>query len=119
METGLFERIKALCERDGISVTKLEQTLGFSSNSIGKWGKSGVSPSSDKIAKIATYFEVSADYLLGLSDIRQSAEEVLGDADVISFQRARQNMTEDDRKKSMSALHLLFDYAFNDQQGDE
>lgn len=115
MDTSIYDRIKALCERKGITVAKLERDLGFGSNSIGKWGKSGVSPSIDKIAKIATYFKVSADYLLGLSDISQSADEVLADADVISFQRARQNMTEEDRKKSMSALHLLFDYAFDDQ----
>lgn len=58
-----FERVKFLCERRKISLNDLETTLGFSKNSIIKWKKTN--PSSDKLGKVADFFDVSVDYLLG------------------------------------------------------
>lgn len=49
-----------------ITYAELERKLGFSNGSITKWKKS--SPSVDKIIKVSRYFNVTTDYLLGLSD---------------------------------------------------
>lgn len=55
-----------LCSENGITKTKLERDCGFSQNSINKWAAQ--SPSADKLAKVADYFGVSVDYLLGKTD---------------------------------------------------
>ena len=60
----LTEKIKELCKAHGISVPKLEDTLGFGAGTISKWKTS--SPSADKIKKVAEYFHVSTDYLLNV-----------------------------------------------------
>ena len=60
---ALLENIQYLCEEHGTSVPKLEQTLQFGKGTIYKWSKS--SPTADKLQKVATYFSVSTDYLLG------------------------------------------------------
>lgn len=60
----LTERIKELCRAQGISVPRLEDRLRFGAGTISKWKKS--SPSADKIKKVAEYFQVSTDYLLGV-----------------------------------------------------
>ncbi len=117
MKPTLYERIKELCQTKGISIAKLESELGFGNCSIKKWERIS-SPSIDKIIKIATYFDVSVDYLLGRTDIKGSVSEVLGDEDVISFQRARQNMTPQDRERMMNMLKVGFDYAFSDKKGE-
>ena len=62
----LIERIKELCKAQGISIPKLEDRLGFGAGTISKWKTS--SPSADKIKKVAEYFHVSVDYLLGVED---------------------------------------------------
>lgn len=100
MESVLYQRIKQLCSRKGITIAKLESDLGFGNSSIKKWEKSS-SPSIDKIVKVATYFDVSIDYLMGRTDIESSMSEIIGDEDIISFQRARQKMTPKDREKMM------------------
>lgn len=119
MESVLYQRIKILCEKRGISISKLESELGFGNSSIKKWERVS-SPSIDKIIKVASYFDVSVDYLLGRTDIEGSISEVIGDEDIISFQRARQKMTQKDKDRMMQMLKLGFEYAFSDQEeGDD
>lgn len=113
----IYQRIKALCEKRNISISKLESELGFGNASIKKWGRT-ISPSISKIVKVATYFDVSADYLLGRTDIESSISKVIEDEDIISFQRARQKMTQRDKDKMMQMLKLSFEYAFSDQEED-
>lgn len=57
---------------------------------------------------------MSVDYLLGRTDIKGSASELLGDDDIISFQRARQKMSQQDRERMMRMLKVGFDYAFEE-----
>ncbi|MFU0790709.1 MAG: helix-turn-helix transcriptional regulator [Virgibacillus proomii] len=58
-----FDRVKKLCEEQKISVVELEEKLKFSRNSLYSWKKN--KPSSAKLEKVADYFDVSTDYLLG------------------------------------------------------
>jgi len=62
---NFLERLKLLCDKKGVSQRKLERDLGFSNGSSSKWSKS--SPSGDVLQKIADYFGVSIDYLMGRS----------------------------------------------------
>lgn len=62
----ITEKIIALCNERGINKTTLEKECGFSQNSINKWNAS--SPSSAALSKIADYFNVSVDYLLGRTE---------------------------------------------------
>lgn len=67
----LLDRINELCQaRGGMSLNALERATGLSINSICKWGES--TPSGDKILKVAIYFDVSVDYLLGYTDNAKS-----------------------------------------------
>ena len=56
------ERIKDLCHKKGISMNKLEETLGFGKGYISKLGTT--TPNVTKIKKIADYFNVTVDYLM-------------------------------------------------------
>ena len=115
MVSIVYERIKRLCTKKGITIAKLESDLGFGNASIKKWEKMS-SPSIDKVVKVATYFDVSIDYLMGRSDIEISMSELVGDEDIISFQRARERMSPKDREKMMAMLKLGFEYAFSDEE---
>lgn len=65
MDSIIYQRIKALCSERGITVTKLETLMGYSQSTIGKWRSA--MPTADKLIKVAQYFDVSMDYIVGLS----------------------------------------------------
>ena len=58
-----YDRINELCKERGISITALEEELGFGRGSIGKL-KKGTTMSSTRLQKIADRLETTTDYLL-------------------------------------------------------
>lgn len=62
----LYERVSELAKKQGISVFDLADRLNLSRNSIYSWKKS--SPKAETLQKVADYFDVSVDYLLGRTE---------------------------------------------------
>lgn len=58
-----FERIKKLADNQKISLQKVAINIGLSENAIYGWKTR--KPKGDDLAKVADYFHVSVDYLLG------------------------------------------------------
>ncbi len=58
--------IRSLANEKGLSLTKLEEKLGFGNGTIGKWATK--SPTCDKLYAVADFLSVSTDYLLGRTD---------------------------------------------------
>ena len=58
-----FDRVKKLADEQKISITELEEKLGFGRNSLYSWKKK--IPNGVSLQKVADYFHVSTDYLLG------------------------------------------------------
>lgn len=114
MDSIIFVRIKELCAENNITLNKLESEIGMSTSSISKW-KSKFTPTIDKISKVAKYFNVSIDYIVGTSDIRSTAETLVNDPDYISLQRAREHMSDQDKTRMMGILRIGFNYAFSDE----
>ncbi|HAP3003018.1 TPA: helix-turn-helix transcriptional regulator [Enterococcus faecalis] len=65
----LLDRVKLLANERKLTVAELERKLNFAQGSISKWSKQ--SPSSERLQKVADFFDVSADYLLGRTDKRR------------------------------------------------
>lgn len=59
-----WDNFYALCFKNNITPNGLAKILSFSSGSITTW-KNGAVPHHDTLLKIANYFNVSVDYLLG------------------------------------------------------
>lgn len=62
------ERLKELRLDKKLSSDALGKALGISGSIILRWEKAERSATIDNLAKIAEFFGVSADYLLGLED---------------------------------------------------
>ena len=95
---GLRDVIKDLAVKKKISVAELERTLGFGNGSISKWNKQ--SPSVDKLNRVADYFDVSVDYLLGRTNTRSKKDNskvALDDNDIIMTWRG-QPLSDEDRE---------------------
>lgn len=67
-------RILELMEEQKIRANNLEMACGLAKSSIFSWKSGKCNPSMKALAKVADYFEVSVDYLLGNTDERQNAK---------------------------------------------
>lgn len=63
---NLYEKIKELASRKGVSIRQIEEHFGYGNGTIRRWGTQN--PSIDKVRNIANYFNVSVDYLLGVGE---------------------------------------------------
>ena len=59
---GLYENVKEAAKSKGYSINRLEKELGFARSYIGKFRT--ITPSADKIQKIADFLGVTSEYLL-------------------------------------------------------
>ncbi len=62
------ERIKFLRNERGVGQNKLAQDISVSNASISYWETGKQEPTAEAIFKLAQYFNVPADYILGLTD---------------------------------------------------
>lgn len=75
-----FDRFKALCDERNISVYRACTDIGLNRSAVAKW-KDGGKPNGTTAGKLAEYFGVTTDYLLGQSDVREPIRRV-SDADI-------------------------------------
>lgn len=66
MYSLLKENVMRLIRESGLSIRKVERDLGFGYGTIAYWDEH--TPSIDKVEKVANYFGVTVDYLLGNLD---------------------------------------------------
>src|SRR5690625_294066 len=66
VDMSTLERIKKLCKDHSISVSVLEERIDLPNNTIYQW--KARTPGTGRLQKVADYFNVSVDYLLGRTD---------------------------------------------------
>ncbi|RRA87005.1 helix-turn-helix domain-containing protein, partial [Streptococcus agalactiae] len=74
-----MSRLKELRKEKKLSQKEIADFLGISERTISRWENSENTIKSDKAQKLADYFEVPIDYLLGFSNVR--------DKDVVAISR--------------------------------
>ena len=92
MENLFFTRFQNLCRRNGTTVNAVGRIVGASSGSITAW-KQGTEPRPSMVLKIAEYFGVTSDYLLGLDE---KPADVLDQVDVAWYGQF-QELTEEQK----------------------
>ena len=89
------ERLRDIRKDHGDTQESLGRKLGFATPTVSKWEQGKTDPDLETFKKICKMYDVSADYLLGLTDddplLAKKRKEVLSD-------------------KSKNALRLFEDY---------
>ena len=67
----MYERFAILLEENGLSTYRFSKETGIPQTTLSSWKTGGSSLKVDKLEKIADYFHVSVDWLLGKTDDRQ------------------------------------------------
>lgn len=66
------DRLKSLREEKKLTQTDLAINFNISDSAINRYEKGLRNPDYDLLAKLSSFFNVSVDYLLGISDVRKS-----------------------------------------------
>ncbi|WP_367007404.1 helix-turn-helix transcriptional regulator [Streptococcus sp. ZY19097] len=111
-----LEKIKDLAKKKGISLAKLEESLGYSTNYF--YTLKTKAPNAERLAEIANYFNVSTDYLLGRTDnprIASNENDNLMDTQelntLVMFRKETENMTDLEKERFNNALSGLMQTA--------
>ena len=80
---SIVDRIRQLSKDKGLSLTVLEQNLGFGNGSIGKWNKQ--SPSCARISLVADYLGTSVDYLISGKEKNSSTELTADEQELLTY----------------------------------
>ena len=78
----LEENIKMLRKSFSLSQVELAHVLGVSKQCVSNWENGYIQPSLDMFIKIAQYFNVSTDYLLGLSKSNPISTDGLSEMEI-------------------------------------
>ena len=65
------ERLKLLKSERNLSNSQLSMDSGLSKTTVDNWDKGTIIPNAYSLAVLCVFFDVSADWLLGLSDVRE------------------------------------------------
>lgn len=95
-----------------MSLPALEAELGFGNGTIVKWDKA--SPNSEKLTKVADYFHVSVDYLLGREDYISSNASDDPDENYTILSRNAKKLPPDKRKRLLDMAKIMFQEEFSD-----
>ena len=109
-----YDRFKLLCDQKGVSCNKAALEIGLSNATPTKWKKTNATPSGETLDKIAAYFGVSTDYLLGKENKkaptedgeRSGSHDVLDDVD-IAFYGDYKELTEDDKATVRDMVRIM------------
>lgn len=74
---GIVQRIKDLADAKNTNFAEIERKVGLSNGQIRRWDNA--SPKVENIEKVADFFSVSVDYLLGKSEALKSNLTVIPD----------------------------------------
>lgn len=59
---NIYERIKELCKKKGVTIKEMEIAVGIGEKNANKWKTR--TPSAESLLKLSEYFGVSTDYIL-------------------------------------------------------
>ena len=94
----LHEKIRHLRTVNNLSQVNLANALGISKQCVSNWENDNILPSIEMLVKIAKYFSVSTDYLLGLDNRRYLEITDLSDETLSHIQLLINDLTEKKQK---------------------
>lgn len=70
----LYEKLETILKERGTNINQFSKEIGIAQATMQRW-KTKANPTAEHIIKIATYLNISADYLLGI-EIKQDIKRI-------------------------------------------
>ena len=111
MDKTLGTVISGAREVRGLTQRELAKKVKVSNSTISRIEKDdGIHPDPATLKAIADVLKIDYNYLLALNG------QIEDDADIRMIQRGAKNLSEDQRKKMMSMLNMMFDDVFTEKR---
>ena len=104
---GSVDKILALMEEKRVSAAQLTREAGITRGLVTQWKQRLQKPSMGNITKLAAYFDVTVDYIIGIEKDRPHEGERSVDPTIAGIIEAVQDMTEDEVAKVQEYAQLL------------
>lgn len=98
-----WNRLNLLCSERNIKLTNLVKELGMSTGNQSKW-KHGTIPKADVLQRFSDYFDVSVDYLLGKTDVKEKPTTETGDGLSQEFKSLYCQLTPEQKEIVLGAM---------------
>ena len=98
-----------LCRKNGLTPSGAAMKIGFNRASVTMWKTTGKAPKQDLLIKIADFFGVTTDYLLGNENTPTEdgeRKDVLDDVDVAFYGDYRE-LSEDDKATIRDRVRIM------------
>ncbi len=118
----MYKIFEELLKNRGTTAYQVSKATGISTGSLSDWKNGRSSPKADKLQKIADYFGVSVDYLLGKSDIKKEPIAKTDDDELNEYLEELKNRpemkmlfslakgaTKEDVEKAVKIVEALFE----------
>lgn len=96
------ERLKSLRKETGLTQKEIADHFKTSPQSYAQWEKGLRNPSKESLEKLAQFFNVSTDYLLGNSELK-NPEDQLSNVELL-FRKTSKNMTPEQKETFQKEL---------------
>lgn len=107
----LGQKIRDLRKQKHLSQTELGKYIGVSQTTVTAWENGRAEPSSGYLSKLADYFNVTTDYLLGRPEKHEDDQEELDLEQALdnAHSFSGKPLSEHDRKVAKNVLRGLFE----------
>lgn len=125
----LGERLKQLRDEFGFDQKEMGRKLNITSSAYGYYEQGRNEPPLETLVKIAEIFNVTTDYLLGRSDIREnpvyytlSDKLTLTQAELLVVERMQENLLlkqlSENPENNVARLYRYWEFIMNEHQQD-
>lgn len=115
-EVVFSKRIKALREDNNLSMAQFAEEMGVTKSRVNMWENGNAIPKSDVLKKLANYFHVSIDYLLG-NDITDNIRPENKELELL--QRGLEKLDRNEMEKAKNMLKAVFSDIFEDDEEED
>ena len=97
-----------LCQKHGLTPSGAAAKIGFNRASVTMWKNTGKAPKQDLLIRIAEFFDVSADYLLG----KEKTPTLIGERDILdeidaAFYGDYKELSQDDKETLRAMARVM------------
>lgn len=125
----LGERLKQLRDEFGFDQKEMGRKLNITSSAYGYYEQGRNEPPLETLVKIAEIFNVTTDYLLGRSDIRENSvyytlsdKLTLTQAELLVVERMQENLLlkqlSENPENNVARLYRYWEFIMNEHQQD-
>lgn len=123
----MYDIFEKLCAEKGVTPYRVCKETGLTTSTISNWKAGRYTPKTDKLQKIADYFKVSIEFLMGTEEKEEApiyytneetaklAQEMFEDEDMRSLFHMKRDMPPERFKAHMEFMKNLY----NQEKGDK